>query len=427
VPERVPGDRSLAGSLNAPQAVDYNPDVPRRGLRLAVIAVVWLGMAAPALAQDPPPATRAAAIGEDEAAKAGQLTPYKANGAEHWAQKAEEILMGGLHWYPYFQSAYSGGGFTLGAGYKRYVSAFNTVDVRGSYTIKGYKRVEAEFRAPRLFKRHGDLSIIGGWRDATQVGYHGLGNESSTDARSSYRFKQPYLTTALEVRPTRGALLGRGEVEWSEWSQEPGQADPSIETVFTPETAPGLGARVQYLRSTATVGLDFREAADYSRRGGYFAVTGHDYNDRDGNYGFTQIDYTAIQHIPILREAWVISLHGTVSQAREKGGELIPFFMMPALGGGSTLRGYSAWRFRDRNRMLLQAEWRIMFNRFLDGAFFYDAGKVTAHAADLDFDDLRSDFGFGVRFHGPLSTPLRIDLAKSKEGFHLVFSSQSVF
>jgi hypothetical protein len=403
--------------------------VPTRRARFALIAIVWLGVAAaPALAQDPqPPATRAAAIGEDEAAKAGRLVPYEASGAEHWAQRAEEMLLGGLRVYPYFQSAYSGGGFTLGAGYKRHVSAFNTLDVRGSYTVKGYKRVEAEFRAPRLFKRRGELSIIGGWRDATEVGYHGLGNDSSADNRSSYRFKQPYLTTALEVRPTRRVLRARGEVEWSEWSQEPGQRDPSIETVFTPESAPGLGARVQYLRSTATVGFDFRTAADYSRRGGYLGVSGHDYNDRDGKYGFTQIDYTAIQHIPILREAWVISLQGTVSQAREKGGELIPFFMMPALGGGSNLRGYSAWRFRDRNRMLLQAEWRIMFNRFLDGAFFYDTGKVTAHAADLDFDDLRSDFGFGVRFHGPLTTPLRIDLAKSKEGFNLVFSSQSVF
>jgi hypothetical protein len=271
------------------------------------------------------------------------------------------------------------------------------------------------------------LSVIGGWRDATEVGFFGLGNDSPKDARTSYRFKQPYLNTALEVRPTRRYLLARGEFEWSEWSQEPGKRDPSVETVFTPETAPGLGARIQYLHSSATLGADYREAADYSRRGGYLGVTGHDYSDRAGKYGFTQIDYTAIQHLPILREAWVISLQGTVSQAREKGGEQIPFFMMPALGGGSNLRGYSAWRFRDRNRILLQAEWRIMVNRFLDTAFFYDTGKVTAHAADLNFDGLKSDFGFGVRFHGPLSTPLRIDVAKSREGLNVVFSSQSVF
>ena len=52
--------------------------------------------------------------------------------------------------------------------------------------------------------------------------------------------------------------------------------------------------------------------------------------------------------------------------------------MLPSVGGGSSLRGFSSWRFRDSNSLLLQAEWRIMVNRFLDTAFFYDAGKVAA-------------------------------------------------
>ena len=42
------------------------------------------------------------------------------------------------------------------------------------------------------------------------------------------------------------------------------------------------------------------------------------------------------------------------------------------------LRGYSSRRFRDQNSLLLQAEWRIMVNRYLDLAFFYDTGKVAA-------------------------------------------------
>ncbi len=58
-----------------------------------------------------------------------------------------------------------------------------------------------------------------------------------------------------------------------------------------------------------------------------------------------------------------------------------------------------------------------MVNRFIDTAVFYDAGKVTsAHRADLDFNGLKSDYGFGVRFHGPVATPLRIEVARSPEG-----------
>ena len=90
--------------------------------------------------------------------------------------------------------------------------------------------------------------------------------------------------------------------------------------------------------------------------------------------------------------------------------------MLPALGGGSTLRGFASWRFRDRNSLLLQAEWRVLANRFLDMALFYDAGKVTARPKDISLDGLKSDYGLGFRFHGPAATPLRIELARSNEG-----------
>jgi outer membrane translocation and assembly module TamA len=101
--------------------------------------------------------------------------------------------------------------------------------------------------------------------------------------------------------------------------------------------------------------------------------------------------------------------------------------MRPSLGGSSSLRGYSSLRFRDRNSLLLQGEWRIMASRFLDSAVFYDAGKVAARRSDLDFDGLTHDYGFGVRFHGPVSTPLRIELARGREGLVLVAHTSAVF
>src|SRR5215831_446209 len=100
--------------------------------------------------------------------------------------------------------------------------------------------------------------------------------------------------------------------------------------------------------------------------------------------------------------------------------------MLPSLGGGSNLRGYSSWRFRDRNSLLMQGEWRIMVNRYLDTAFFYDTGTVASKPSDLDFGDLKHDYGFGARFHGPFATPLRVEVAKSPEGLHFVFSSSAV-
>jgi len=184
---------------------------------------------------------------------------------------------------------------------------------------------------------------------------------------------------------------------------------------------------VTYLHPQVTVAFDSREAPGYARRGGFYGVTAHDFADPDHRYGFTQLDYEAIQHVPILREAWVLSFHGLVSTTGTKSGEEVPFFMLPSVGSGSTLRGFSSWRFRERNSLLLQAEWRIMVNRFIDTAVFYDAGKVTAHTSDLNLDHLKNDYGIGLRLHGPFATPLRIDFAKSNEGFSIVWAASAIF
>src|SRR5215208_3563146 len=149
--------------------------------------------------------SREAEIARAKAEKAKALHPYVPSKAETYIGRAEDLMLtGGLHWHPFFDSAYAGGGFTLGAGYRRFVSSYNTVDLRGSITFTGYKRIEAEFLAPRLFDRRGVLSVIGGWREATQVGFYGIGTGStSNDDRANYSFTQPYVSGRLEVWPRR--------------------------------------------------------------------------------------------------------------------------------------------------------------------------------------------------------------------------------
>ena len=68
-----------------------------------------------------------------------------------------------------------------------------------------------------------------------------------------------------------------------------------------------------------------------------------------------------------------------------------------------------------------------MANRFLDSAVFYDAGKVTARKDDLDLHNLKSDVGFGVRFHTPLVSAFRIEVARGNEGTQLIFAAAQVF
>jgi len=402
-----------------------------------LVSLIVLATSQPLFAQEPPSdaeqaaqaQTREGAIEQQQAEKSKDLRPYTANKTEKLFQRVDTILEGGtLRWHPFFDNAYSGGGFTLGAGHATYVSAYNYIDVRGSWTFSNYKRLEAEFVAPRLFNRRAHLSAIGGWRDATQVGFYGVGNETVKEDRTNYRFKRPYGNALLTVFPARRGLMLEGGTEFTEWQMHPGQgAFPSIDTKYTPATLPGVGEEVTYFHNQGTVGFDWRTSPGYTRRGGLYTVTLHDFNDFDDQFGFRMLEYEAIQHVPILRETWVLAFRGRMQRVLEENGEQIPFFMLPSLGGGSTLRGYSSWRFRDRNSLLLQAEWRIAVNRYLDMSFFYDTGKVAPRAADLDLKGLKDDYGIDFRFHGPFNTPLRIGLARSHEGTEFIFSSSAAF
>jgi hypothetical protein len=383
-----------------------------------------------AVAQPAEPDTRAGVIAAEQAAKSQVLKPYAPNKAEAILDMVEEqFLTGSMKWHPFFDNAYQGGGFTVGAGYLQRIGAYDTLDLRGSITFANYKRIEAEFRAPRLFNRRGVLSVLGGWREATQVGFFGLGTpQTSVDDRVNYGFTQPYVGATLDVRPTRKYFLLGAGVEYSTWNtQEGAGSHPSIEQVYTPDTLTGLGASPTYIQVSGTAAVDWRDSPGYSRRGGYYGVTGRNFADTDDVYNFRQVDYEAIQHIPIMRDAWVLSLRGRVQTTYTDDGVEMPYFMLPALGGGSTLRGFSSWRFRDRHSMLLSAEWRVLVNRFIDTAIFYDAGKVTRSISDLGFEGLKKDYGIGFRLHGPLATPLRIDFAKSNEGLAIVFSANAAF
>ena len=399
------------------------------GFCASMALVIGAPTTARAQSSESQPETRQSTVENAAVEKAQSLHPYEVTTAEKVITRIERRFTNQtIRFHPYLQSAYRGGGFAAGAGYMFHPSPYSTLDVRGSYSIKSYKLAEAEFISPRLFDRRGELTVLGGWRDATEVPFHGFGINTSSGDLANYGFEQPFGSALLRIRPTRRLFTVGGGFEASRWDLKSGQGTaPSVDEVYTPESLPGLGTTTTFLHTQATVGFDSRPSRGYARRGGFYGVTGHDYTDRDEALGFRQVDYEVVQHIPILRDTWVISLHGLAKTTWDKGDEARPFYLMPSLGGGSTLRGFSSFRFADYHSLLLQAEWRIIANRFFESAVFYDAGKVAARRSDLDLNHLKSDYGFGLRFHAPLATVLRVDVARSNEGTRLVFAASPVF
>jgi hemolysin activation/secretion protein len=209
-----------------------------------------------------------------------------------------------------------------------------------------------------------------------------------------------------------------GHVAWRELEDRQGAGSrPSIESRYTPQTAPGLFSEARYVQSTLFTAIDWRESPGYTRSGGLYSVELHDFRDQNEAFGFRRLDVDLRQLIPVLKEQWVLGFRGLVQTTMAASGEIVPYHLLPSLGGAQTLRGYPDFRFQDEHLVLLNAEYRWLPSRIIDMALFLDAGKVTAERRDLDLDGLITTYGIGIRFHGPTFTPLRLDLAHGDEGF----------
>jgi hypothetical protein len=377
----------------------------------------------------PDAATREAALEQRQIEKVDTLHPYVPGKTEALFNRAEDILVNGVpRWHPFFESADYGGGFTLGAGYAHHVSPYNMLDVRGSYTILGYKRIEAELTAPRLFHRRGSLSLLGGWREATQAAFYGFGMDTSLDNRTDFDFQQPHGSATLTLWPTRRLLVLRGAVELSQWSQRPAEGSDfqSVEHVYTPATLPGLGTKTTYLHSQGTVGLDWRTSPGYSRRGGFYGVTLHDYADKDERFGFRQVDYEAIQHADPARSMGDLASRHRADhiQQRRSAGAVLPAAVRRQRINDAGLHEPPVPR-RER----ADAPGGVAHH----GQPLHGHGGVLRHRqggrAPCRSRPPRdeSDYGFGVRFHGPFATPLLIEVARSPEGSRLVVSTSPIF
>jgi hypothetical protein len=389
-----------------------------------LLASLICALPALAVAQE----TRTESIAAEQAEKATRLAPY----VPHWSESLLLSVRGALveqpaGIYPYFDSVYSGGGFTLGAGYRQFTGDRTQWSLAGLYSAKGYKLIEAAASSPGHVSGHLDLHGSALWRDATQVSYHGLGIDSPADVDTAFRMQQVSVGGGVTARPLRRLLLTATSSYEDYGLQAPTGDLPSVEDAFTPETAPGVGVDPVYLHTTVSAAFDWRPAADYARRGGMYRIARHHYADRDDTYSFNRLEAEAVQHVPILRENWVISLRARLETVLDDDDQ-VPYFMLPALGSGSTLRGYSSWRFRDRHAMLMSGDFRWIPNRMaLDMAVFYDTGMVAPRLDAISLRSFVSDVGVGVRFHAPARTPLRIELAKGSEGARIVFSASSAF
>jgi hypothetical protein len=288
-------------------------------------------------------------------------------------------------------------------------------NAHAAQSIRNFKTTDAALTLPTFGNRGVSVELRSNWLDAPSLAFYGVGSDSRKKDKVSFHYRATTLSASTKIRAARfvtvGAALDHIDVE----------AEP-------PSPGRDVALDPTYRRTAVFAALDWRTSPDYTRRGGLYRLEWSDYHQTNaGNHSFRRLDAEVRQFVPILRENWVIALRALASTTETAAGQEVPFFLLPSLGGNRALRGYSVWRFRDRNRLLLSAEYRWTAGSFVDMAVFVDAGKVTSRRADLNLQDLKTSHGLGMTIHTPRATLTRIEVARSPEGTTLTFSLSPSF
>lgn len=265
-----------------------------------------------------------------------------------------------------------------------------------------------------------------GYQFNANESFYGFGQGSRLSDRISFAQSVGALGGVVWWRSPSWLYLG-GAIGFRDTDIGEGSDDFPPPPDFDPTTVPGFVERVDYLNYDAFVRIDWRNEGN-PYRGGLYAVRWTDWNDRDaGVFSFRELDIEVQQYFPFLMNERVIALRARTVITDTTGDQQVPFYLMPTLGGTRDLRGYNYARFRDRNMILLNAEYRTEVWLAMDLALFFDAGKVVADRTDIDFDGLATNYGLGLRVKTEQSTFLRADFAFGGEGFHTAITFDNIF
>ena len=173
---------------------------------LAVLIALAPFVARPTMvsAQD----SRAEIIAAAQSEKAKNLAPRQPSAVEQFLLTLRQaVIEAPSGFYPVFGSVYSGGGFTLGGGYRQFFGDHAAWHISGMYSAKSYKLIELGSTSLGHFNGRLDMRAQLGWRDATQVAYHGLGIDSPAEAAGEFRMQQGYGGADVTYRPLRWVVL----------------------------------------------------------------------------------------------------------------------------------------------------------------------------------------------------------------------------
>jgi hypothetical protein len=365
---------------------------------------------------------------------AGAQTPGSSPDFENlpipsWTKSIADSFSKPLH--PVIGGIATGGGVGVGIGYDTPREATWFQNGKAMVTYRRYWSLEGEAGRRSLSKRS-QIGAFGAVRDMGRLSFYGLGPDAILGNRAAYRLRETTFGTRGWIRPVSAVRLGASVAAYIPDLGRAGRSSVrSIESVFTDGTIPAFGNEPTFGRYRGFVEfmhpvLDEAEMLEHpSRYRGAYQVAFEEVRDyRTGRYNFHRWETEVQQRIPGFKPGQRLTLHGFLATTNSNAD--VPFYLLYTLGGSgglktfrpdmlggdgtrATLRGFRDFRFRDRNAVLMQAEYRIPVHKYVHATVFVDTGQVAPRPSEL-FSDIRGNTGFSLSYMRKGRTVGRMDV-----------------
>lgn len=317
----------------------------------------------------------------------------------------------------------TGSGFAIGPELVREELAGGKLrlDASAMFSTRQWQKFQAGIAMPRAAGGRLALRAEAIRRDYRSLEFYGSGPESARGARSVYRLVDTTLQGSAGLTPARNVRFG-GTLGGLWTNVHAGRHDDLANTgsLFNEASAPGITRQAWFLRPGIFGQIDYRDDTAGPKAGGNYVAQRTWYRDQSlGVFSFGRWDIDVQQYVPIFNRTRRFALRAHLTMTDSGPGQHVPFYLQPYVGGADDLRGFRPYRFTDRNAVVYNAEYRWEVFSGLDGAVFFDAGKVMPHRGWLNFSDLETSAGFGLRFNARNRTFMRFDAGFSHEGFGL--------
>lgn len=218
--------------------------------------------------------------------------------------------------------------------------------------------------------------------------FWGLGRSTTDDQEENYVFRQFYFYPHFQRQISRNFYIG---VTY-EFQKILGVSYKEG-GLFDAQDIPG---RSKYKVSGFGMSLtyDSRNHAFVPNNGTLAQIIATDFSTTFGSdFSYTNLVLDTRKYISVIKNH-VLALQGYGFFSL--GGQ-IPLRSMSSLGGSNSMRGYYSGRFRDKNQIVFQAEYRAPIKGRFGVVAFGSYGDVGSRMNDFDFSKFKYSYGAGLR------------------------------